>query len=131
MPTPPDVMVLCPAWPERAYLRAQLIEEGYEVVAIETWPMPGAYRRALMTPRVLLIELQGLPDPRQTLDEVRVVLPPQRVLVVMAQGTLSAAEVERLGFTLIVRPATIAQIVAATAALLGQKPGPDVPESAT
>jgi hypothetical protein len=99
-------------------LRAQLIEEGYDVVAIETWPMPRAYRRAQMTPRVLLIELHGLPNPRQTLDEVRVVLTPERVLVVMAQGTLSAAEVEGLGFKVIARPATIAEIVAATAALL-------------
>jgi len=39
----------------------------------------------------------------------------------MGQGTLSAAEVEGLGFNVIVRPATIAQIVAATAALLTRK----------
>jgi hypothetical protein len=127
----PDVMVLCPGWPERAYLRAQLIEEGYEVVAIESWPMPRAYRQTGMTPRLLLIELQGLPSPRQTLDEVRVVLPAQRVLVVLAQGTLPAVEVERLGFNVIVRPATVAQIVAATAALLGRNASPDVPERVT
>src|SRR5262245_30111410 len=29
---PPDVLLLSAEWPERALLRAQLIEEGYEVV---------------------------------------------------------------------------------------------------
>ena len=34
-------MLLAPEWPERALLRAQLIEEGYEVVAVDAWPIPG------------------------------------------------------------------------------------------
>lgn len=114
----PEVMLLCSAWPERALLRAQLIEEGYEVVAIDAWPMPRAYRQAGTTPRVLVIDLHELPTPRQTLEEVRFVLPPDRVLVVMALGTIASADVERLGFSLIERPATVAQIVAATAAVL-------------
>jgi hypothetical protein len=47
-PRPPDVIVLGPEWPERALLRAQLIEEGYEVVAVDAWPIPRPYRRAGM-----------------------------------------------------------------------------------
>jgi hypothetical protein len=42
---PPDVMVLGAEWPERVLLRAQLIEEGHEVVAIDAWPIPPRYRR--------------------------------------------------------------------------------------
>lgn len=56
-PKPPDVIVLGAKWPERALLRAQLIEEGHEVVALDTWPIPRLYRRAGMKPRVLLIDL--------------------------------------------------------------------------
>jgi hypothetical protein len=85
---PPDVIVLGAEWPERALLRAQLIEEGHEVVAVDTWPIPRLYRRPGMNPRVLLIDLHELPEPRETLDEVRIVLPPDRVLVVTAGSSL-------------------------------------------
>jgi hypothetical protein len=113
-------MVLAPEWPERALLRAQLIEEGCDVVAVDAWPIPRLYRRSGMKPRVLLVDLHGLPDPRQTLDEVRFVLPGERVLVVTALATLTGDEVRALGFNVVERPATIGQIVAATAALLAR-----------
>lgn len=115
---PPDLMLLGPEWPERALLRAQLIEEGYDVIAIDAWPMPRLYRRPGMKPRLLLIDLHGLPDPRQTLDEVRFVMPPERVLVVTALGTLAGNDLRRLGFRVIERPVTIGEIVAAAAALV-------------
>ena len=119
-PKPPDVIVLDAEWPERALLRAQLIEEGHEVVAVDTWPIPRLYRLPGMTPRVLLIDLRELPKPRETLEEVRFVLPPERVLVVTAIGSLAGEEVRRLGFNVIERPVTIGQIVAATGALLSR-----------
>lgn len=117
---PPDVLLLCPEWPERALLRAQLIEEGHDVVAIDAWPLPGLYRRPEMEPRVMLIDLQGLSNPGVTLDEVRFVLPAERVLVVTALGSLTGDEVRRLGFNVVDRPATIGQIVSATRALVSR-----------
>ena len=119
-PKPPDVIVLGTEWPERALLRAQLIEEGHEVVALDAWPIPRLYRRPGMKPRVLLIDLYELPNPGETLDEVRFVMPPERVLVVTALGSLRAEEVRERGFNVIERPATIGQIVAATGALLSR-----------
>jgi hypothetical protein len=98
--------------------RAQLTEEGHEVVAVDRWPIPRLYRRAGMKPGVLLIDLLELPDPRETLDAVR--LPPERVLVVTALGSLPAAEVRARGFHVIERPASIGQIVSQTAALLSR-----------
>lgn len=121
--TPPDIILLGTGWPERALLRAQLIEEGYDVVAIDAWPIPRQYRRAGMKPRLLLIDLHGLPDPRQTLDEVRFVVPPERVLAVTALGSLTDDEVRRLGFRTIRRPATVGQIVSAAAGLLSTPRG--------
>lgn len=118
---PPDVILLGAEWRERALLRAQLIEEGLEVVAVDKWPIPRIYRRPGMKPRVLLINLRGLPNPRATLDEVRFVIPPDRVLIVTALGALAADEVQRLGFTAIERPVTVGQIAAATASLLAAK----------
>lgn len=118
----PDVIVLSAEWPERALLRAQLIEEGHEVVAVDTWPIPRLYRRPGMKPRVLLIDLRELPKPREALEEVCVVLRPERVLVVTALGSLTGDEVRALGFNVIERPVTIGQIVAATGALLSRTP---------
>lgn len=116
----PDVLLLASAWPERALLRAQLIEEGYEVVAVEAWPLPKLYRVPGMEPRLLLVDLQGLSRPRETLAELWQVGGPTRVLVVTALGTVTADEARALGFDTIQRPATIGQIVTAVAALLGR-----------
>jgi hypothetical protein len=116
--TPPDIVLLGPEWPERALLRAQLIEEGYEVVATDAWPIPRQLLRTNTKPRVLIVDLHGLPEPRQTLEEIRGVLPPERVLVVTALGTISADEIRTLGFRVVTRPATVGEIVAAAAGLL-------------
>jgi hypothetical protein len=117
---PPDVLVVVLEWPERALLRAQLIEEGLEVVAVDTWPIPRLYRPPGMKPRVLLIDLHELPNPRETLDEVRFVLPPERVLVVSALGSLTPDEVKRFGFNIVERPASIGEIVTTTKTLLSR-----------
>ena len=117
-PKPPDVIVIGTEWPERALLRAQLIEEGLDVVAVDAWPVPRLYRLAGMTPRALLIDLHELPRPRETLDEARALLPPERILVVLGLGSPTADEVRALGFNVIERPVTIGQIAATTGRLL-------------
>lgn len=114
----PDILLLAAHWPERALLRAQLIEDGYDVVAIDVSPIPMLYRRPGMAPGAMLIDLNGLAHPRETLESVRAVLPPDRILVITALSTLTAAEVRRLGFSTIERPATIGQIVVRAASLL-------------
>jgi NTE family protein len=118
--TPPDVILLVAEWRERALLRAQLIEEGYDVIATDTWPIPRRYRQPDMKPRVLIVDLRGLPDARATLEEVRFVIPPDRVLVLMALGALTENEVRRLGFKALERPTTVGQVVAAAATLLSK-----------
>jgi hypothetical protein len=123
-PQAPDVIVLGGEWPERAMLRAQLIEEGYEVVALDAWPLPRQYRRAGMKPRAMVVDLRGLEDPRLTLDELRFVVPPERVVVVTALGTLPRRDVERFGFSTVERPATVGEIVSAVSALLAATRAP-------
>jgi hypothetical protein len=121
-PKPPDVIVLGAEWRERVLLRAQLIEDGHDVVAVDTWPIPQLHRGAGMRPRVLLIDLHAWPRPRETLDALRVVLPPERILVVIALGSLTGDEVRERGFNVIERPATIGQIVAKVGELLSRTP---------
>lgn len=120
----PDIVVLGPEWPERALLRAQLIEDGYDVVATDAWPIPRQFLRPGSKPRVLIIDLRGLPAPHDALEEVRGVMPPDRVVVVTAIGTMTADEIRRLGFHVVTRPATIRDVVAAAASLLAASATP-------
>lgn len=96
---PPDVVLIGPEWPTRALLRAQFVEEGYEVVAT-------------------IVDLHGLPEPHNVLAELRALIDPDRVLVVTALGTLTGDEIRRLGFHAVSRPASVGEIVAAAEALL-------------
>jgi DNA-binding response OmpR family regulator len=121
---PPDVLLLGPEWPERALLRAQLIEEGFDVVAIDEWPIPRLYRRPGMKPRVVIIDLQGLPEPRNVLDELRFVIRPDRVLVVTALGTLAVDKIRQLGYHVVTRPTSGREVVAAAAGLLRESGPP-------
>ena len=116
--TPPDVLLLAPEWPERALLRAELIEGGYDVVGIDTWPIPTVYRQADMKPRVVIVDVQGLPDPRTVLEELRFIMPPHRVLIITALGTLGIDEIRQIGYHVVARPTRIRDVVAAAAGLL-------------
>ena len=125
---PPEIVLLGPEWPERALLRAQLLEEGYDVVATDAWPIPRQYLRSGMKPRVMIVDLHGLPEPREVLEEVGAVIPRDRVLVVTALGTITADEIAHLGFHVVKRPVSVAEIVTAAKALLqgheAQTPAP-------
>jgi hypothetical protein len=116
--TPPDVLLLGPQWPERALLRAELIEAGYDVVAIDAWPMPRLYREPGMKPRLAIVDLQGLPEPRMVLDELRVVIPTDRVLVITALGTVTVDEIRDMRYQVVRRPTSVRDVVAAAANLL-------------
>jgi len=118
--TPPDIVLLRAEWPERALLRAQLLEEGYDVVATDAWPIPRQYLRSGMKPRLLIVDLQGLPEPREVLEEVGGVMPRERVLVITALGTMTADEVVRLGFRVAKRPISVGDIVRAATEVLGR-----------
>lgn len=116
--TPPDVLLLNPEWPERALLRAELIEDGLDAIAVDAWPIPGEYRQAGRQPRAIVVDLHGLPDPRHVLDELRLVIPPDRVLVIAALGTMPAAEIRQLGYRVLTRPIAVRDIVSAVTGML-------------
>jgi hypothetical protein len=116
--TPPDILVLGPEWPTRALLRAQLIEDGWDVVATDAWPIPRQFLRRAMRPRAIVVDLHGLPEPRLALDELRMVMDPARVLVLAALGTLTRDEIATMGFHVMERPASIGDIASAASALI-------------
>jgi hypothetical protein len=108
--SPPDIVLLATEWQPRALLRAQLIEEGFEVVATDTWT---AARRALRPgskPLLAIVDLLGLPEPDRVLGDLRVLMKPERVLVLAAAGTVQPDAIAPLGFHVIRRPVPIGDI---------------------
>ncbi|SRR5712692_7632446 len=116
--TATDIVLLSAEWPARALLRAELLEAGFEVVAADAWP---AARRHLGTgskPRLVIVDLRGLPDSDAVLHDLRVLMK-SNVLVVRGAGSPPPHDLERLGFTSVSRPTSIGAIVAAARRMLG------------
>jgi hypothetical protein len=111
MPQAPDVVLLGVEWQPRALIRAQLIEEGFEVVATDTWPMMRRHLRPGFKPRLALVDLKGLSDPGGVLTDLRVLMKPERVLVLTAMTTVSPSDIERLGYRVLRRPVVIDDVV--------------------
>lgn len=110
---PPDVVLLSAEWKTRALIRAQLIEDGFEVVATNTWTMMRRHLRPGGKPGVAVVDLKGLDDPGQVMRDLAVLMNPERVLVLAATATVPRSEISSLGFHVISRPFTIAEVVRA------------------
>jgi hypothetical protein len=123
MPSPPDVVLLSADWPSRALIRAQLIEEGFEIVATSTWTMMRRHLRPGSKPGLVIVDLQALADPDRVLQDLHVLMDPERVLVLTAIGTMTAKDVERLGFHVLPRPFTVRDLVHIAQRRLGESPG--------
>ena len=108
-----DIVLLDVEWPSRALLRAQLIEDGFDVLATDTWTAMRRYLRPGSKPRLAIVDLQGLASPEQMLKDLSVLMPPGRVLVLSALGTVTGEELDRLGFRHVKRPIEVADVVAA------------------
>jgi len=110
-PATPDIVLLVAEWQPRALIRAQLIEEGFEVVATNTWPMMRRHLRPGLKPRLAIVDLKSLPNPKDVLGDLRVLLEPHQVLVLTASGTVPVEAVESAGFRRLSRPFAIEDVV--------------------
>ena len=108
---PPDIVLLAPEWQPRALIRAQLIEEGLEVVATRSWPTMRRHLRPGSKPRLAIVDLKDLSDPLSVLRDLRVLMKPERVLVLSASGTIPTPEITRLGYQLVARPFLIEDLI--------------------
>jgi hypothetical protein len=107
----PDVVLLATEWQSRALIRAQLIEEGFEVLATDAWPVTRRFLRPGSKPKLVIVDLKNLPQPEQVLEDLDVLMQPDHVLVLVALGTVLPERAEAFGFHVVSRPATIARIV--------------------
>jgi hypothetical protein len=110
---PPDIVLLSADWHTRAPLRAQLIEDGFEVLATDTWPMMREHLRPGSKPRMAIVDLQGLENPEEVLDALRVLMKPDRVFVLSALGSVPPERAEHTGFRVLRRPVSIEEVVRA------------------
>jgi DNA-binding response OmpR family regulator len=117
-----DIVLLDAEWPSRALLRAQLIEDGFDVLATDTWTKMRRYLRPGSKPQLAIVDLQGLPQPEQVLEDLKVLMPPGRVLVLSALGTVPGEVIERLGFSHVKRPIVVADVVAAARKAMSNAP---------
>jgi hypothetical protein len=115
---PVDIVLLGAEWHPRALIRAQLIEEGFDVVATDSWPMMRRHLRPGSKPRLAIVDLQGLPNPADVLNDLRLLIQPGRVLVLTAIGAVPPGEIERLGFRTLSRPLLISDVVDAAVAAI-------------
>jgi hypothetical protein len=121
---PPDIVLLGAEWQARALLRAQLIEQGFEVIAVDTWPLMRRHLRPGHKPRLAIVDLQGLQQPEQALDDLRILMDPRAVLVLSGIGTVAPAKIEGLGFQVLNRPVTIGSVVAVAERAIRQSQAP-------
>ena len=101
-------------------LRAQLIEQGFEVLATDAWSTVRRWLRAVPKPKAVVVDLQDLDRPSDILEDLRILMKPRHVVVITAAATVAAPDIEKLGFHLVKRPATIHDVVAAVAAATGR-----------
>jgi hypothetical protein len=98
-----------------------MVEDGLEVVATDTWTMMRRHLRPGSKPRFAIVDLQGLKDPERVLKDLRVLMKPDRVLVLTALDTVSPEAIERLGFRMLKRPLSIGRVVAAVVAAIKEQ----------
>ena len=104
-------------------LRAQLIEEGFEVLATDTWIEMRRLLRPASRPLLAVVDLQGSPDPDRLLNDLATMMTPSRVLVLTATGTVLPDQIQARGFRVVRRPTTIGDVVAATARAIREESG--------
>jgi CheY-like chemotaxis protein len=113
--TATDVLLLAVNWRPRALLRAQLLEEGFSVLAVDSWSDARDALHKGPKPRLVVVDLEGLPQARDVLQELRELESPLRVLVIDSLAAVPSDDIERWGFRSVKRPLRIKDIVDAVA----------------
>jgi hypothetical protein len=113
-------MLLAPEWQTRALIRAQLIEEGFDVLGTDTWPATRRHLKRGIKPRIVIVDLKGLPDPARVLGDLHALMDPGHVLVLVVSGTAARRDLERQGFRVLSRPFAINDLVRGSRRLLAR-----------
>ena len=120
-----DVLLVAAEWRSRAFIRAQLKEEGYDVVGLGSWDEAELLllTRAVR-PHIVVFDVEGEPNPPACLRTLVRLVPPDRVLVLTSSSALSPDEVRGTGVSRVVaRPFSVNDVVREVAAMIGPGAG--------
>ncbi|HVC20089.1 MAG TPA: hypothetical protein VNE16_08435 [Vicinamibacterales bacterium] len=120
-----EILLVSAEWKLRIAVRAQLIEEGFEVEAHEVWEFVELLLRSgARHPRLIIIDVAEEHHPSALLRTLARLAAPAHVLVLTAPSVQSADEVRALGFPhVLARPFSVREVVATAAHLLAAAPG--------
>ncbi len=104
-----DLLLVVPDRRVRSFLLAQLQEEGYTVAAVPTVRHGRHLLWEGVRPRLLVIDLVGLGEPDEDLLQLR---EDAGVSVLALGGAVERTRAQQLGFEVLSRPFTVAQLVA-------------------
>jgi DNA-binding response OmpR family regulator len=116
------IWLIAPDWRVRALVRAQLLEGGYDVTAMESWAALGErLRDQVLAPHLLIVQLTG--------DEASAVLPqlaslPVPRLVLREIGAPAEEVLRAAGIDAVLsRPYSVGEVVETARRLLGEADG--------
>ncbi|MBI2833953.1 MAG: response regulator [Acidobacteria bacterium] len=121
-PAETQILLVGAEWKPRALIRAQLIEEGHEVEAVESWEEAELLlRRRARQPLVLIIDLAGEPHAAAALATLKRLFETDRALILTSASALSSNDVQDAGFpNVLARPFSIGDVVSATSRVLAR-----------
>ncbi len=111
-----ELLLIVPDRRLRSFLLAQIAEEGYTVAAVPTVEHGRLLLREGVGPRLVVVDLMGLEEPDEALRRLR---EEAGKPVLALGGAVERERAHRLGLEMLVRPFTIAQLVARIRAWAG------------
>ncbi len=116
-----DVLLAGGEWRPRALVLAQLEEAGVQVTAVETWDEAELLlRKHAVQPAAVIFDVEGETHPEAALVTLHKLVGPVRSLILTSGSVFPAAAVRGLGFDhVLARPYSVADVVAAARALIG------------
>lgn len=118
-----EIILIAREWKARAFIMAQLSEEGYEVVALrsieEAMMLLG---RGMVRPRLIILDTLGQSLREPTLADLQTLADDAPLLVCTGPFDLARFDFREAGFAnLLVRPFTVGDVVNAVREMLGNE----------
>ena len=115
-----DVLLVAKEWKARAFVMAQLSEEGYKVMALRTIEEAAMLLcRGLVRPRLIILDTIGQSLEERALADLRSLAGDAPILICTSPYDLARFDFRGMGFTeLLVRPFSVQDVVDAVRKLL-------------
>jgi len=119
-----DILLIAKQWKARAFIMAQLSEEGYTVMALRTVEEAMMLLcRGLVRPRLIILDTIGQNLGERALADLRGLADGAPILICTGPYDLAQFDFGGMGFMdLLVRPFAVQDVVDAVRRLLGEGP---------